>query len=315
MKLHSTLSLTLVVTAWVAIHVGFSPAVLADHKGKPHGGGGGKDDGNDPVAGSWDVTLSGDMSMATRRTGCVGTTVAVRKTVINMPFLQGVNCFVGVDPLFGGVLAIAKAKGKKPDLATMFFQGPGADPGSSIGYRLDMIVDITVPWPPGIGDVTTLTADSWVLAHDTGGGAQACEAEGNFTTTVTILVEGRNCPVECGPSIDCLVNDSCPDDCPNGAGGSLEAAQFLRGDADGQVGLHLTDSIFVLNYLFLGGSEPPCVDAADVDDNGEVNIADATSLLSFLFLGGQTPPAPGPNTCGADPTEDPLDCHSFSGCQ
>jgi len=66
-----------------------------------------------------------------------------------------------------------------------------------------------------------------------------------------------------------------------------------------------------LSYLL----EPPCVDAADVDDNGEVSIADATSLLSFLFLGGQTPPAPGPSTCGADPTEDPLDCHSFSGCQ
>ncbi len=129
MKLQSTLSLTLVVTVWVAIHVSFSPAVLAGHKGKPHGGGGGKDDGNDPVAGSWDVTLSGDdIYMATRRTGCVGTTVAVRKTAINMPFLMDTvpECFNDVE--FGGVLAIVKAKGKKPDLVTMFFNG----------YRLDL---------------------------------------------------------------------------------------------------------------------------------------------------------------------------------
>jgi len=37
----------------------------------------------------------------------------------------------------------------------------------------------------------------------------------------------------------------------------------------------LSDAVFVLAYLFRGGQEPRCLEAADIDDDGEVVITDA----------------------------------------
>lgn len=84
-------------------------------------------------------------------------------------------------------------------------------------------------------------------------------------------------------------------------------AQFIRGDSNRSGAVDISDAIFHLNYLFLGGEEPPCFDASDADDNGALEITDAISLLAFLFQGGDAPPPPYP-AAGTDPTEDPLDC-------
>ncbi|HZN56792.1 MAG TPA: hypothetical protein VFD71_01865, partial [Planctomycetota bacterium] len=62
----------------------------------------------------------------------------------------------------------------------------------------------------------------------------------------------------------------------------------------------------VLNSLFNGGEAPGCPDAADSNDDGRVDIGDPIALLGYLFLGTKAPPAPGPTTCGEDPTEDTL---------
>lgn len=61
------------------------------------------------------------------------------------------------------------------------------------------------------------------------------------------------------------------------------------------------------------GATPPCLDAADGTDDGQLNITDAVYILNFLFLGGSAPPEPH-GACGLDPTEDDLDCASFQSC-
>jgi hypothetical protein len=85
---------------------------------------------------------------------------------------------------------------------------------------------------------------------------------------------------------------------------------FRRGDINGDGEGNISDGIFGLNFLFLGGASPGCLDAADVNDDGQVNISDPINILNFLFLGGVAPPAPGPASCGEDPTKgDPfVDC-------
>lgn len=95
-------------------------------------------------------------------------------------------------------------------------------------------------------------------------------------------------------------------------GGSV---QFGRGDSDANGGApNITDGIFVLNFLFLGGETPPCMDAADADDNGSVNITDGIYVLNFLFLGGPAPPAPVAPDCSLDTTASGLTCESFPPC-
>ena len=66
----------------------------------------------------------------------------------------------------------------------------------------------------------------------------------------------------------------------------------------------------VLGYLFLGQMDAlTCKEGADVDDSGGIEISDPIYLLDHLFLGGPPPEAPYPD-CGEDPTPDALDCSS-----
>jgi len=69
-----------------------------------------------------------------------------------------------------------------------------------------------------------------------------------------------------------------------------------------------------LNYLFLGGLPPPCLDAADVNGDA-VDISDALRLLSYLFLSGSPPGPPGPHVCGPDSNDDDLGCASLPLCE
>lgn len=87
---------------------------------------------------------------------------------------------------------------------------------------------------------------------------------------------------------------------------------FRRGDYDNSGSLALPDAIQLLNHLFAGGAGPDCQDAADVDDSGTLNVADAIVLLGYLFSSGPAPVAPGPNTCGPDPTVDTLGCVAYT---
>jgi len=102
---------------------------------------------------------------------------------------------------------------------------------------------------------------------------------------------------------------------PEGVKVTLEPGpRFRRGDSNASGGLNITDGVFVLNYLFLGGQEPLCLDAADSDDNGNLNISDGVRILNFLFLGGAAPPAPGAQSCGEDPVEDELNACVYEAC-
>ena len=91
---------------------------------------------------------------------------------------------------------------------------------------------------------------------------------------------------------------------------------FRRGDADFSRVVDITDARNVLEFLILGcfqglcGGQArlPCPDAADMDDSGLVDIHDPIVTLTWLFFSTPVPPVPGPNTCGADPSPDGLDC-------
>ena len=119
-------------------------------------------------------------------------------------------------------------------------------------------------------------------------------------------------------AVDCEDSDcpACPEICDNGADDdgdgnadcddddcaeaeTCRAFEFVRGDPDENGAVQLTDGIFILNFLFLGGDSPGCFAAADADGNGAVQMTDGIYILNFLFLGGAAMPAPFPE-CGTD---------------
>ncbi len=88
------------------------------------------------------------------------------------------------------------------------------------------------------------------------------------------------------------------------------AAVFLRGDANGNGKLEISDAIYLLSWQVREGPPPPCLDAADTDDDGLITRADANLVLGYLIGGLETPPAPPFPEVDADLTEDGLDCQT-----
>src|SRR5262245_16508766 len=74
------------------------------------------------------------------------------------------------------------------------------------------------------------------------------------------------------------------------AAASPAGAEVARAEVNGDGVLDLSDSVASLAYLFLGGREPVCLDAADANDDGSYNIPDPLFTLAFLFQGGRAPP-------------------------
>ena len=88
---------------------------------------------------------------------------------------------------------------------------------------------------------------------------------------------------------------------------STEPVRFIRGDCDGngKVGGNVTEALILLDWLFQGGDEPPCLAACDMNADGTVsgNPTDAILILRYSFRGGETPAAPFPN-CGSGTEDD-----------
>jgi PKD repeat protein len=93
--------------------------------------------------------------------------------------------------------------------------------------------------------------------------------------------------------------------------------RLVRGDANSDGSINLTDGVIPLLYLFSGGAEPACMDSADTNDTGAIEITDAIIVFGWLFSGGSAPAPPSPTSagylatdCGEDPTIDDLGCAS-----
>lgn len=63
----------------------------------------------------------------------------------------------------------------------------------------------------------------------------------------------------------------------------------INADSGGSV--DLSDLIYLVNFLFLGGSEPDCSAAANVngDEGCSVDLSDLIYFVNYLFLGGPEP--------------------------
>jgi hypothetical protein len=75
---------------------------------------------------------------------------------------------------------------------------------------------------------------------------------------------------------------------------------FLRGDANGDEFVDISDVIAILSFLYEGEVKTSCLAAADANDDETLDLSDAVSTAA-LFLGTGGLPLPGPAP-GLDPT-------------
>ncbi|MDO8509160.1 MAG: dockerin type I repeat-containing protein [Nanoarchaeota archaeon] len=87
----------------------------------------------------------------------------------------------------------------------------------------------------------------------------------------------------------------------------LPEPKFIRGDANEDSKVDLSDAVYILGYLFQGQPSPLCQDVADTNDDGKMDLTDAIFLLNYLFKGDKQLPEPYPAE-GTDPTDDLLIC-------
>ncbi|HAK97315.1 MAG TPA: hypothetical protein DCM87_20580 [Planctomycetes bacterium] len=128
-------------------------------------------------------------------------------------------------------------------------------------------------------------------------GEEVAVAEADFyELAVTRTPQAGGAP-ESDVSFDCELGARCAPPPPPG---------FIRGDANGDGVVDLSDPVMILLCLFAGRATD-CEDALDANDGGRVDIADAVYVLSYLFARGAAMPAPFPAR-GEDTTPDALGC-------
>lgn len=88
---------------------------------------------------------------------------------------------------------------------------------------------------------------------------------------------------------------------------------FRRGFVNPDRKCDISDAVWILSWLFKGGTPPTCMLAADANADNRTDISDAVWLLNYLFTGG-TPPPPPFEECGQSPGGDVLTCESNPVC-
>jgi hypothetical protein len=73
----------------------------------------------------------------------------------------------------------------------------------------------------------------------------------------------------------------------------VSVVEITCGDIDGSgAGPDIADLVYLVDYMFNGGPEPPAMTAANVDGEDGLDIADLVYLVDFMFNAGPEPSCP-----------------------
>jgi M6 family metalloprotease-like protein len=83
-----------------------------------------------------------------------------------------------------------------------------------------------------------------------------------------------------------------PDQADVNGNGIGDVCDYICGDANGDRSLNIGDAVFVISYVFRGGTAPSPVEAGDANCDGKVNVGDAVYIVNYVFRGGPAPCCP-----------------------
>jgi len=64
---------------------------------------------------------------------------------------------------------------------------------------------------------------------------------------------------------------------------------FLCGDANGDQNVNVSDAVWIINFVFVGGEPPDPYASGDGNCDGTVNVSDAVWIINYVFVGGYLP--------------------------
>lgn len=71
--------------------------------------------------------------------------------------------------------------------------------------------------------------------------------------------------------------------------GSLTVILCKCGDSNNDSKVNVGDVVFLINYIFKGGTAPSNSSCADVNHDTRINVGDAVYLINYIFKGGAAP--------------------------
>jgi len=98
-------------------------------------------------------------------------------------------------------------------------------------------------------------------------------------------VDGDTVPDSC----DNCVYKYNPDQADVDLDGVGDVCEHICGDADGSEAVDIDDVVYLIQYIFAGGSAPAPLEAGDADCSGGVDIDDVVFVINYIFAGGPSP--------------------------
>ncbi|MBD3218033.1 MAG: hypothetical protein GF310_07120 [candidate division Zixibacteria bacterium] len=65
--------------------------------------------------------------------------------------------------------------------------------------------------------------------------------------------------------------------------------QAICGDANSDASVNVSDAVYIINYIFIGGAPPDPLESGEVNCDAQVNISDAVWIINYIFIGGNAP--------------------------
>jgi PKD repeat protein/sugar lactone lactonase YvrE len=63
----------------------------------------------------------------------------------------------------------------------------------------------------------------------------------------------------------------------------------MCGDSNSDISVNVSDAVWIINYVFVGGDPPDPLLVGDVNCDSSVNVSDAVWIINYVFVGGNDP--------------------------